>query len=255
MQEDGNTATDTTAKDYFGYEAPREQPAEDKPQEVKDYQAEVNQLLTETKVTEDGKFVYPENVDPWAKVAIANEKKFRDTQSGFTKVTQELKVAQAELDVLRGKLSSGLTQEQVTELNDIDDKEEYFAKRAEYEAQANDTFSEELEEVRTKTATEIERERREVALTEFNKGRKIPITNELVDNEVPPKFYKQLEAGKITFEQFLADVAKFVDTPKKMANTETEKNVTNLSDVAGGDTPSGEKRYDNIEETYASLVF
>jgi len=269
--ENGNTATDTnsqtggdtpptpeTAQDYFGYE-----PTEIKSEQVTpanvDYQSEVNRLLKETKVTEDGKFEFPADTPPWAKVAIANEKKFRDTQGSYTKSTQDYKLLLAENEVLKGKLAghSALTVEQNDELETLKltDPEAYFDKRTEYEAQAHNQYDTELTDVRSKTAKDIELERREQYVTDFNANRKVPITQELIDNEVPAKFFKQLEANEVTFDVFMTNVANYVDTPKVAGKGEEVTQVTNLSEVAGGTTPSAEKQYDNLAESYAKIIF
>jgi hypothetical protein len=250
--------TPETAQDYFGYE-PIELKKEEAPAEVVDYQAEVNRLLKETKVTEDGKFEYPADIPAWAKVAIANEKKFRDTQSTFTKTAQEKKLLEAELQALKSKLAevTALTQEQQAELETLkhSDPEAYFEKRNQYEAEASKRFDEELNEVKTKTAEELEIERREAYLASFNEGRERPITQDLIENEVPAKFYRQLEAGEVTFEEFLDNVASYVDAPKVIGKKEEVANVTDLSKVAGGTEPSEANKYDNLAEEYANLVF
>jgi hypothetical protein len=268
--ENGNTATDTatlsaeaskkpeTAQDYFGYE-PTAIDAEQVKPEVVDYQSEVNRLLKETKVTEDGKFEYPADTPAWAKVAIANEKKFRDTQSTFTKTAQEKKLIEAENEALKSKLAAmtALTEEQQSELELLkhSDPEAYFDKRTEYEANATNQFDTELAEVRTKTAAELELERRERYITDFNANREVKITQELIDSEVPAKFLRQLENNETTFEEFLTSVASYVDTPKVVGKKEDVTQVTNLSEVAGGTTPSAEKKYDNLADNYAKLIF
>ena len=99
----GTTDKDTESKDnaagYFGYkEAEVKAPKEGEETNQRDFQAQVNNLLKETKVTDDGKFEFPEGTADWAKVAVANEKKFRDTQSGYTKSQQDNKALQAEND-------------------------------------------------------------------------------------------------------------------------------------------------------------
>ena len=83
----------------------------------------------------------------------------------------------------------------------------------------------------------------------------MPITQELIDNEVPAKFFKQLQANEVTFDEFMSNVANYIDTPKVAGKKEDVTNVTNLSDVAGGTTPSAENKYDNLAEDYAKLVF
>ncbi len=258
----GNTATDTnsqTANDYFGYKETDTLPKETDSADKVDYQSEVNRLLKETKVNDDGKFEFPANTPAWAKVAISNEKKFRDTQGGFTQAKQDNKVLQAEIDLLRGKLSdkSALTAEQDEELNtlSITDPDAYFAKRTQYETEATANFDTELTEVKNKTTEELEVSRRESYVEQFNTGREIAITQELISNEVPAKFLNQLKANEVTFEQFIASVAEFVDTPKVIGKKENVTNVTNLSEVAGGTEPSAEKRYDNLAEEYANITF
>ncbi len=258
----GNTATDTTttpetAQDYFGYE-PTASAEQSTPDKV-DYQSEVNRLLKEIKVGEDGKFDFPAGTPAWAKVAISNEKKFRDTQGGYTQAKQDNKVLQAEIDVLRGRLAghSVLSDEQANELEtlSISNPDEYFAKRTQYENEATSNLNTELDEAKNKTTEEVEIQRRESYVEQFNTGRKIAITQELIANEVPAKFLNQLKANEVTFEEFLVNVAEFVDTPKVQGKKDDTTQVTNLSDVAGGTQPSAEKRYDNLAEDYAKIVF
>lgn len=248
-----------TAQDYFGYEPTDISADSSKPDEVVDYQAEVNRLLKETKVTDDGKFEYPADTPAWAKIAIANEKKYRDVQRVASKSDQDRKLLEAENTTLKGKLANhtALTVEQSDELETLKltDPEAYFDKRTEYEAQAHTQYDTELTEVRTKTANEIELGRREDFVTTFNLKRSVPITQELIDNEVPAKFYKQLEANEVTFEEFMDNVANYVDTPKVLGKKEEVTQVTNLSEVAGGSTPSAERQYDNLAEDYANIIF
>lgn len=256
----GNTATDTkTAQDYFGIPATEASaPAISDKTEKTDYQSEVNRLLKETKVV-DGKFEFADDVNPWAKVAISNEKKFRDTQSGYTTATQDNKLLEAEVKVLKAKLAgnTGLSDEQNLELDNlkVTDPDAYFTKRTQFEAESAKQFDTELSDVRHKTSADLEMERRTGYLETFNSGREVKITNELLSSDVPPKFYTQLESGKVTFEQFLDNVAGYLDAPKVAGKKADEVSVTNLSDVSGGDTPSGERRFDSLEEAYSSTVF
>jgi len=264
--ENGNTGTDTatkkpeTAQDYLGYDvASLEQVAVEKPKESADLQSELGRLLKATKVTEDGKFEYPADTPPWAKVAIANEKKFRDTQSAFTKTAQERKVIEAERDTLRAKLAelSAFTPEQKLELDELkaSDPEAYFEKRTEYEREAKNQFNSELQDVRKKTEAELEIERRERYVKDFNAKREVPITQDVIENEVPAKFFKQLEANEVSFEEFLNNVADYLDTPKTLGKKEDVTNVTDLSTATGGTTPSKENRYDSIVDDYANVKF
>lgn len=274
--ENGNTATDTaekeqpTAANYFGYteaEIAQEQAdsAKRAPSAQSDFQTQVNLLLKETKVDKDGKFVFPENTPDWAKVAVANEKKFRDTQAGYTQSQQSNKALEAENKELRDLVAQGsqvpLSAEQNAELDELKstDVEAYFTKRSQYEAEAKTTAQKNLDanikKVTDSTNATTELERRTSVLEQFNTGREKPITQDVIDNEVPAKYYNELVAGEVTFEDFLTNVAGFVDAPKT-ANAEKElETVTDLSAVVGGDTPSEDGRYEDLAGDYARLVF
>jgi len=137
----------------------------------------------------------------------------------------------------------------------MSDPDAYFAKRTEYEAQASSSFNEFTEETRATSTREAELARREQLIASFNEGRQIPITNDVVQNDVPPKFLAELEAGTVTFDQFLVNVASFVDAPKT-ANARVVTNVANLSDVAGGTSPSKDGNFEqDLAQNYANLVF
>lgn len=263
--ENGNTATaDTTAADYFGYTPTEIKRVDSNADTTTDdphaFQTELNRLVKETTVGENGKFNYPKDTDPWAKVAIGNEKKFRDSQSNVAKTNQENLALKSENEALLARLGTqvSITPEQTEELNDLrhTDVDAYYAKRQEFEGQAQQGHTDFTTETRQQSAYEVESVRRDAVLADFNANREIKITDELVQTEIPPRVYKQLESGEVTFEQFLVNVATFVDTPKTVHAEAPIKNVADLGTVAGGSKPSKDGNHDkDLAEQYAKLVF
>ncbi len=260
--ENSNTASADTAQDYFGYkEADVDSTANTTPatEDKHHFQTELNRLMKETVVGDDGKFVYPEGTEPWAKVAIANEKKFRDNQTVLQKEQQTIQSLTAENEALLARLETQvtITPEQTAELEELKhtDVGAYYDKRSEFEASASSQHEEFKTETRNQSALSVEVARREAVLDQFNTDRELKITDELVKSDVPPKYMAELEAGTVTFEQFLTNVASFIDAPKT-ANPTKPTQVKDLTEVAGGTNPSKDGNFDkDLAENYAGLVF
>jgi hypothetical protein len=235
----------TDAMDYFGYDAEQiaAQVADEGSQSdsFEAVQAKVNEILKETKVDENGKFIYPDNIDPAIKLAVAKEKAFRDTQASFTKTRQELKEKEAELEALREQISkyetptSNLTPEEQLELKELKytDPDEWFKRMKALEAKAQEVVEQKLNEVQGKAKAKTQQELLEEELNNFNKDREVPITKEILEMDVPPKWHQQLNSGEITFSDFLAKVANLIDSPTTIANPDAPK-TTNIHTATGG---------------------
>ncbi len=219
----------------------------------------VGELLSK-HTTEDGKLALPEDIDPQLAYAVRAEKKFRDTQGAYTKSQQANKVLKTEAETLR-ELVSGSTQVQLTDsqLEELDtlkleDPDKWRVQLNQYEAQARDQAAEQL----TKVQQDAEIAARKGTLEAFNQFQKDnglkPITGEVIANEVPPRLVRQLEAGEVSFDNFLQQVATYVGTPKAFTGKEGTLNQPSLSDAAGGTHPTDPKPED-VQATYSSAIF
>ncbi len=61
---------------------------------------------------------------------------------------------------------------------------------------------------------DVEIERRYKYLDQFNIGREVPITPEMLDNDIPPMITDKLADGTVTFEEFLDEVSEYLDKEK-----------------------------------------
>lgn len=231
-----------------------------------DSSKQINDLVKQIKIDDEGNYTFPEDVEltPELKFAATAEKRRRDTQAEFTKTRQALKAIEAEKEKLKEQLQSRLTtslsQEQQEELEELkySDPEMWREKLNKYESEAKAHQREELEgltgEARKAAELQFELERRQQVLRDFNEHAQIPITDEVIANDVPPRITKKLEDGKITFEDFLSEVSDYLGKTKVVKNEET-LNQPSLGNTSGGVTPSKTAEKADIVKDYKNIVF
>lgn len=227
---------------------------------------QVNKVLKEVTVDDKGKFVYPANLSEHIKYAVAAEKKYRDTQAGFTKSQIELKSTAAEVEALREQLAkvSGrldIPQDKLDELEELkfSDPDEWFKRKLALEQEVKSTvkakMDEQMSEVRKNASVKAEIERRLTVLEDFNIGRAVPITTEMLDNDVPARITKKLEAGHLTFEGYLAEVDAYL-SKAKVAGYDNPTQLTKLTSVSGsGNPPTESYNLETNATMYDSITF
>ncbi len=261
--------------DMMGYEdqvgmtgtGENESPAKAPTSAPQDVQALINATVKEVTVDpKTGKYIYPEDIDPVLKAAVAATKSYRDNQSGFTKSQQSLKETEAEVTALREKLakytskSLELSPEDRQTLDNLKatNPEAWREELNKLETQSKQAIQEELdastEEARTKASGEYELERRYKYLEDFNKGRDTQITPEMLDTDVPPRITNKLGDGTLSFEEYLDEVAVFLNTAKTVA-TEPDTTTTDLNKVNGSTNPSESAQEKQGVLDYSGMTF
>lgn len=228
---------------------------------MSEFKERVNELVSKMEQGEDGKWKLPEDiakdVDEPTMFAITAERRYRDTQGAFTKSRQELKKQEAIAAGLQEKLLQSnveLTKEQKFELNELKktNPEAWRAKLNEIEETNKNKLETELNDIRKASANKGELEVRKEQMAAWSESTGIALTDEIVANDLPPRFVKELEAGKITFEEFLDKAGNFLKTEKVIAGStdNTDDNELNLGNVAGGQEPSKRAQEGDFVETY-----
>jgi len=213
-----------------------------------DIQSMINDAVKEVTVDEKGKYVYPADMDPVLKAAVAATKSYRDNQSGFTKSQQSLKETEAENIALREQKAKAvqkpleLSKEEQMELDKLysDDPTAWRHRVNALEQQAQDAVTEELttatDEAKQKAGTDFELQRRYDYLDYVNKGRgDKPITTDNLNDDVPNRINKKLADGSVTFEEYMTEVVEYLDAGKAIATSGVEP-TTDLNKVNGGAT-------------------
>lgn len=194
-----------------------------------------------------------------AKAKIDYEKRFKDTQSAYTKSQQALKEAQAKLEALE-KLTVPrveLDEATKTELETLkyEDPDAWRVKVNRLESEAAKKHQETLDEAGRLAAQQAELERRAQVLEEFNRSHDIVITDEVIQYDVPPRITKKLENGEISFEAYLEEVSQYLKTPKVVGDGNKTLNQPNLNTVGGDDKPSIGAVNKDIAANYKNIVF
>ena len=251
--EQSNATTEIQPEDMMGYEPPKEETVT--PQETEATketpQETVNRMMKEVKLDENGKIIYPDDIDPMLKIAMATTKSYRDTQSAYTKNQQSAKELEAERDALREKLATHsqkpleLTTEQQSELDKlyVDNPQAWRAKMNMLEKQSSDAIQAELDtvtkEVTEKAGAEFELARRYSYLEEFNSTRgDNQITTDILDNDIPARINNKLANSEVTFEEYLVEVSDYLGAGK-VVSKETPAQTTDLNKANGGAVASG----------------
>lgn len=229
-------------------------------------ETQVNTIVTKMTQDDSGKWQVPEEVakdaTPELLLAAKAERRYRDTQSAFTKSRQELK----ELTTINEELTThvvnnavlDLTAEQKEELDDLrtSDPEAWRQKINEHEQTAVAAQQAKLDEFKTKGKQASALELRDQAFQAFTERTGITLTDSIVENDLPAAYSKQLADGTITFEQFLTKAETFLN-PKKVIQGAgaTEESGTDLSDLPGGAEPSAAAQAGDDETSYVNEVY
>lgn len=196
------------------------------------------------------------------------EKRFKDTQAFATKIAQEkadkereLAELKAELSVLKTTAKPSLTIDaQVqSELEDLkySDPDAWRTRVNELETAANAEFNSKIVEAKQLSSQQLELQRRANVLTHFqNEHPDVVFTDELLHLDIPQRIVKELENGKVTYEEFLNNVYNYVKTPKVISSTTKTLEQPNLSKTGGDDTPTkNSSSNQNIIQTYENMEF
>ena len=196
------------------------------------------------------------------------EKRFKDTQAFATKVAQEkadaireLQELKAELSVLKetAKPSLNIDEQTQNELEDLkySDPDAWRAKVNELEHKANAEFNSKIAEAKQLSTQQLELQRRANILEQFQTEHPdVEFTDELLHLDIPQRIVKELENGKVTYEEFLNNVYNYVKTPKVIGSTTKTLEQPNLSKTGGDDTPTkNSSGNQNIIQSYENMEF
>jgi len=218
-------------------------------------------LNEETSVWEfpaDTKDTLPEEV----KVAAMAVKRHRDTQGMLTKSQQSLKAKEAQIGVLTEEFQKvatkdlGLSQDEQDALDDlmVTDPQAWRNSLNTFEERAKERFADTLSKTTDAANKASEKDQRRLALDSYNQEHNTEITVEILENDLPARFAKKLNAGEITFDEYLAEGVKYLTTGKVVEDKKIPKQP-NLGDVGGGSTPSKQAVNGDVVKDYKALVF
>jgi uncharacterized protein YpiB (UPF0302 family) len=106
--------------------------------------------------------------------------------------------------------------------------------------------------------SEGELARRYEYLDAFNIGREIPITLDMLDNDIPPRITNKLAETEVTFEEFLDEVSEYLEYQdkekfnkliQKLCDKNSERNIsTYVENKDLNEDDELQRRYDYLDE-------
>jgi hypothetical protein len=111
-----------------------------------------------------------------------------------------------------------------------------------------------IETINKESSQLSETDRRVQVLEEFlqaNPG----VTTDMLDEDVPPRITKKLAEGKITFEQFLEESAKYLTAAKVIDPGAAAPDFVDLAKAAGGSHPGASDVAESYDGSYAKEVY
>jgi len=226
------------------------------------FEQQVNAVVGEMTQNEEGKWVTPEGVSEAMGYAAMAERRRRDTQAAFTKTQQEAETLKAENSRLAAAWQKDAVsmlpqadQDRLTELK-FADPDAWRLEIARVEAEQVNKFTERRDAVSTEAYKETELQRRSRLITEYNTANpERQITDQAIDDEVPPKYMKQFESGELTFDEFMDTCAKFISSNKVIQSGEEVPRSPDLSKLPGSERPTDNAIQGDIKQSYKNETY
>lgn len=229
-------------------------------------QDQINDLVSSMVEDENGKWEIPKDklkdVPEAIVYAAKAEKRFRDTQSSFTKSRQRVKELETVNDNLTEHVIKNatmhLTDQEREELDDLrtSNPEAWREKLNEHEQKAKELQNQKIEEFKNKGKKASEGEMRAAAYQAFTERTGIELSDDVIHNQLPASFMKNTEDGKWTFDKFLEEAEKFLKPPTKVKGADDKpENDKDLSKMPGGSEPSDRAQEGDAIQSYTNEVY
>lgn len=235
----------------------------DTPAQQPSIEQKINTLTDSMVKTEEGKWALPEGseADEAMQYAAMAERRRRDTQGEYSRTQQALKALETENAQLTAgwaeDVASTLTSDQREELDTLkhEDPDAWRQKLNQYEADNRTSFSEKTSGIKAKVQQETELESRTRILDEYNAANPdFALTDDVIENDLPPRFTKLLEKGEITFAEFVAKSADYLGKPKVVKGDQAPDDVS-LSKAPGGTQPADDAVSKSAQESYRDETY
>jgi len=216
---------------------------------------------------EKGKLQLPDELSDVEKELIRQAKRTRDAQSALSKLREEKIAIEAKAGVLEETVKKvlpadlGLSDDEQAELETLKyrDPDAYHIRMTELEkanaAKAEETVTGLTTEAIEKAKQSHIAQNRLAVLEEFRSANPdLQLTDDVLVNDVPPRFMNELNEGKYDYNTYLEKVAEYIKTGKVLPSKGSAEEKS-LGDVTGGLTP-GKKAAENAgKQDYKKMTF
>ena len=226
------------------------------------FESKVNEVIANTTKDDAGKLVLPEGTDEATAFSVRSEIRRRDTQASFTKGQQRVKALEAENDKLTSSWESDAvsnlssTEQAKLEELKVQDPEAWRAEISNIEEAKRVKFKEKRADISKEASNMTELERRTAQLEQFNTDNPtLAITDDVIQNDIPPRITKKLEAGEIQFDEYLTEVKNYLGKNKVIAKGEKALDEPDFKNARGSGNPSKEAVEKQNSTDYTKEIF
>ncbi len=230
---------------------------------------ELSELVSKhvNNLDDKGKLQLPDDMPDWQKHVIRSEKRQRDAQSELGRTQAQLRESNAVNGVLMETASTmvpddfQLSDDELTALDKLKttDPDKYRLEVNALEAKAKEAQKEKLTELTTKAATDATNahmtKNRVTVLAEFRDANPdLVITDDVLVNDVPPRFMKGVQDGDYDYGTYLSMVKDYIGTGKK-APEGNKGDPHNIHKMNGSQTPGKKAAEKQGQGDYARMTF
>lgn len=228
------------------------------------FESRVNEVVSAMTQDDKGGWVLPEGDHDEAIIYAANaERRRRDTQSAFTKTSQEKLRLEAEnrllADAWANDFATQLDPKLQLELEDLKltDPDAWRTKLNELEQQRKASFQETRQSIQQKAQGETEMEYRQRTLAEFTAANPdIVLNDDVIKLDLPPRLALQLEKGEVSFGEFLNQAKDYLTKGRVVAPTgDKPAPEKDLGATAGSDRPADDQVSRALANQYNEEIY
>jgi len=205
--------------------------------------------------TEDGSLeIKAEGLGPVELALLETEKRRRGSQAATSREKLRADKAQLELEKVKETIPTvDVSATQIDPTLKYSDPDEYI--RQTLEAQRNNPYQEVFDTASQYAQQTVGAQSVQEVIAEHNQANPTrQLTEEMLNLDLPPRLLGELEAGKVTPQDFLAQAADILYRPTETHN-ENIPETPNLGAVGGSTTPSSEGVQETALAQYASAIF
>ncbi len=217
------------------------------------FESKVNTLASTITRDDSGKIQIPDGTDEALAYATRIEVRRRDTQSALSQEKVKSNRLAAENEGLSAsweeEFANTLTQDEQASLEELkaQDPDAWHNKLVDIQTAKKTQFKEKRTAVATNAAQVSDTASRAEIFAAFEADNPGVLTDDKLNNDIPPRYVKQLENGEVDYKQFLQNCTEFLTKGKVMETTDTPPPGTDLGKLPGGGTP--EKAAANGQDT------
>jgi len=230
---------------------------------------ELSELVSKhvNNLDDKGKLQLPDDMPDWQKHVIRSEKRQRDAQSELGRTQAQLRESNAVNGVLMETASTmvpddfQLSDDELTALDKLKttDPDKYRLEVNALEAKAKEAQQVKLSELTKKAATDATdahtTKNRVTVLSEFRDANPdLVITDDVLVNDVPPRFMKGVQDGDYDYGTYLSMVKDYIGTGKK-APAGNEGDPHNIHKMNGSQTPGKKAAEKQGQGDYLKMTF